>query len=98
MAAQIFPVAQIFPTVSFGEKIVTKEWNCYGHSCSSNLFLCCQFESYGSFLRLENEPPKDCQIDGCSETHLLVAAQIFPMAQIFLKLKFILGIQDELQE
>ena len=30
-----------------------------------------------------------------SETHLLVAAQIFPMAQIFLELKFILGIQDE---
>ena len=29
------------------------------------------------------------------ETHLLVAAQIFPTAQIFLELKFILGIQDE---
>ena len=70
MAAQIFLVAQIFPTVSFGEKIVTKECNCYGHSCSSNLFLCCQFESYGSFLRLENELPKDCQIGGCSAIFL----------------------------
>ena len=30
-----------------------------------------------------------------SETHLLVAAQIFPTAQIFLELNFILGIQDE---
>ena len=30
-----------------------------------------------------------------AETHSLVAAQIFPTAQIFLELKFILGIQDE---
>ena len=30
-----------------------------------------------------------------TETHLLVTAQIFPTAQIFLELKFILGIQDE---
>ena len=42
VAAQIFPVAQIFPTVSFGEKIVTKECNCYGHSYGSNLFCYCQ--------------------------------------------------------
>ena len=48
--------AQIFPAVSFGENIVTKECNCYGHYCSSNIFFCCQ--GYGSFLILENEPPK----------------------------------------
>ena len=38
-------------------------------------------------------------IKGCpAEKHSLMAAQIFPAAQIFLELQFILGIQDELQE
>ena len=70
VAAQIFPAAQNFPTVSFEKKtIVTKRCNFYGHSCSSNLFGlalgCGQFKSYGSFFTTEDELPKDCEIGSC---------------------------------
>ena len=50
-----------------------------------------KLSEYGIF-----EYPKCAHsLDALPETHLLVAAQIFPTAQIFLELKFILGIQDE---
>ena len=61
----ILVAAQIFPVVSFGEKIVTKRCNCYGRSYSSDLFGCGQFRSYDSFFTPENEPPKECQIGSC---------------------------------
>ena len=45
--------------------------------------LCCQFQSYGSFLALENEPSKDCQIGGCFAIFFLNSKMNFSSKKIW---------------
>ena len=45
--------------------------------------LCCQFQSYGSFLALENELSKDCQIGGCFAVFFLNSKVNFSSKKIW---------------